>query len=160
MQATLNSNSGGAAITLAFGASSEYAHDPGFDASIDIRGQHWDGDHTFPIHSSVSGVWLRAQDVAELRDFISRWLAQPLEQLRTEGLDGEFQLARLPEQNVTLRFGSREDTISHLNPVVTAELAAGALRVEFHFVTDQSCLTIFSRELTALLSQAHASQTA
>jgi hypothetical protein len=65
-----------------------------------------------------------------------------------EELSGDFRLARLPGQTVSVRFGSRPDTISHLNPVVTVTFSAGALHGEFHFVTDQSCLTLFAQDLS------------
>jgi hypothetical protein len=34
-----------------------------------------------------------------------------------------------------------------MNPVVTIAFSVGALRGEFHFVTDQSCLTLFAQDL-------------
>ena len=132
-------------------APAEYACEPGFEAAIHIRGRHWEGDHTFPFSTSIDGLWLRSADLAALREHISRWLGQPLGGLVAEDLDAEFQLARLPGQSVLVRFGSRPDTISHLNPVVTIRFSAGALHGEFHFVTDQSCLSLFAQELATPL---------
>jgi hypothetical protein len=148
MKATLSSNNGDAQFVVEFGAPAEYAHEPGFESSIQIRGRHWDGDHTFPFSSSMEGLWLRAADLTALRDHISRWLRQPIDGLIAEDLSANFQLARLPGQSVLIRFGPRSDTDSRLNPVVTITFSAGALQGEFHFVTDQSCLAGFVRDLS------------
>ena len=155
MLATLRSNSGEARFVIEPGAPAEYAHDPGFESSVHIRGHHWDGDHTFPFSTSIEGLWLRAADLTTLRDHISRWLRQPLDHLVAEDLTSDFQLARLPGQSVHFRFGPRTDTISDRNPVVSIVYSAGALHGEFHFVTDQSCLAIFVQELSAELVGSH-----
>src|SRR5258706_10106659 len=146
MAATLPSNSGEAQFVVELSTSAEYAHDAGFESSIHLRGRHWDGDHTFPSSTSIVGLWLRAADLTALREHLTRWLCQPLESLIAEDLRADFQLARLPGQSVHVRFGPRPDTISDLNPVVSITFAAGALQGEFHFVTDQSCLTLFAQE--------------
>jgi hypothetical protein len=132
-------------------APAQYAHDLGFESSIHLRGQHWDGDHTFPFSTSIKGLWLRAVNLEALRDHIVRWTGQPMEQLRPEGLSADFELARLPGQSVRVRFGPRPDTISDLNPVVSITFSAGAMEGKFHFVTDQSCLALFAQELSGAL---------
>src|SRR4051812_37716863 len=149
MPATLPSNSGEAQFVVEFSAPSEYAGDPGYESSVHMRGRHWDGDHTFPFSTSIDGLWLRAADLAALRAHITRWLRRPLDGLIAEELNADFQLARLPDQSVQVRFGSRPDTNCGLNPVVTITFSAGALRGEFHFVTDQSCLALFAQGLSA-----------
>ncbi len=146
--ATLPSNNGEAQFVIELSAPAEYAHDAGFESSIHLRGLHWDGDHTFPFSTSIAGLWLRAADLTALREHVTRWLRQPVECLMAEDLSGDFQLGRLPGQSVHLRFGPRPDTISHLNPVVSITFSAGSLRGEFHFVTDQSCLSLFAQELS------------
>jgi hypothetical protein len=77
--------------------------------------------------------------------------------LTVEGLIGHFQLARLPHQTVNVRFGARSDTIQSLNPVVSINFSAGTLHGQFHFVTDQSCLSIFAEELSTQLRGSHRS---
>jgi hypothetical protein len=67
------------------------------------------------------------------------------------GLNGAFELARLPGQSVHVRFGSRDDTTSDLDPVISVSFSSGALQGEFHFTTDQSCLALFVEELSAEL---------
>ena len=147
MSAILRSNSGRSELTSDPVQSAAYAHDAGFDSSVSIRSEHWDGDHTHPVTSSVDGLWLRADNLTDLRHHIAAWTSLPLDQLVPERLDGCFELARLPGQRLTITFGARPDTIAHLNPVVSILLSAGAFRSEFHFITDQSCLAIFCSEL-------------
>lgn len=150
MLATLSSNSGTAHFAIQVSAPAEYAHDPGFESSITLRGQHWDGDHTFELGTSIDGMWLRAADVVALRDHIASWLRQPLDRLIADDLSAQFQLARLPGQSVRVRLGARDDTISDRHPVVSISFSAGALQGEFHFVTDQSCLALFADGLSGV----------
>ena len=155
MAATLPSNSGREQLVIELGAPAEYAHDPGFESSITLRGEHWDGDHTFPFSTSIEGLWLRTTDIVALRDHIARWLRQPLERLIADELSAEFQLARLPGQSICIRLGPRDGTISDRHPVFTVYFSAGALQGEFHFVTDQSCLALFAEELSTELVSSH-----
>jgi hypothetical protein len=155
MAATLPSNNGGAQLVVELGAPAEYAHAPGFEASVTLRGQHWDGDHTFPISTSVEGLWLRTADLVALRDHIAQWIRQPLDRLVTDDLTAEFQLARLPGQSILVRFGPRGDTISERHPVFSISFSAGPFHGEFHFVTDQSCLALFVEELSTELVSSH-----
>jgi hypothetical protein len=152
MSAILRSNSGNSDVTIDLVAAASYAHDAGFESSVSIRAEHWDGDHTHPTTVSVEGLWLRSNDLSELRDHIAAWTNQPLDQLDPERLNGTFELARLPGQHLTITFGARPDTIAHFNPVVAVRLVASALRSEFHFVTDQSCLAMFASELATHLT--------
>lgn len=153
MSATLPSNSGEERFVIEFGAHTEYSCETGFECSIHISGRHWDGDHTFPFSTSIEGLWLRLVDLKELEDHLAKWTTLPLDRLLAGNLDKEFELARLPSQQVRIRFGQRSETISGPNPVVSFSFSAGALRVEFYFVTDQSCLTLFARELSAELAK-------
>jgi hypothetical protein len=155
MAATLPSNNGEAQFVIELGAPAEYAHYAGFESSIHIRGRHWDGDHTFPFSNSIDGLWLRAADLNALLDHVSKWLRQPLDSMVAEDLSADVRLAWLPGQNVHLRFGPRPDTTSSLHPVVTITFSAGALQGEFHFITDQSCLTGFAQELSVDLLGSH-----
>jgi len=151
VRATLRSNSGTSDLSIELISASEYAHDRGFDVSVQLRGSHWDGEHEHPFLTSVEGIWLRLADLAALREHMVQWLNGPLECLIAEHLDAEFELACMCEQKLGVRFGSRQDTISHFNPVVSITLCAGATRNEFHFVSDQSCLGIFAQELFAMI---------
>lgn len=153
MSAILRSNSGDSELMINFVEAVHYAQDAGFESLISIRSQHWDGDHTHPTITSVEGLWLRNDDLSEMRDHIVAWTNQPLDQLDPKRLDGIFEMARLPGQQLSIAFGARPDSISHFNPVVSVLLAAGAYRSKFHFVTDQSCLVKFASELSIHLNE-------
>jgi hypothetical protein len=153
MSAILRSNSGHSDLTIDLVGPASYAHDAGFEASVYIRAAYWDGDHTHPTAVSVAGLWLRGDDLTALRDHIAAWVNQPLDQLDPERLNGAFELTRLPGQHLSVTFGARPDTIAHFNPVVSVLLATHILRSEFHFVTDQSCLTMFVSELVPHLNE-------
>ena len=151
MQATLRSNSGEAEFTLELETVAEYAHEVGFESTISLRGQHWDGDHTFPFSSKIDGLWLRGGDLNALSEHITKWINLPIGQLAPDGLTGDFQMARLPEQSLSLRFSSRSNEVSSMNPIVSITFKASAYCGEFYFVTDQSCLSFFVHELRAAL---------
>lgn len=148
MSATLRSNDGESMLELSFENKSEYAHEAGFESTVTVKGRHWDGDHTFPSSLSIEGMWLRTKELKELEAHISRWTNRSLSDLRIEELNREFELACLPEQSLRIALGDRSDTISDSHPVVTISLTAGPMKGEYHFLTDQSCLSIFSDELT------------
>jgi hypothetical protein len=94
----------------------------------------------------------------KLRGHIARWSILPLDRLVADDLDGEFELACLPYQKICIRFGSRRDTIADdSHPVVSVLYSAGAMQGEFHFVTDQSCLSLFCQELSVELERSNAS---
>ena len=154
MRAQLGSNDGESQLAFDLERGSTYATDLGFEGSVCLRGRHWDGDHTHGIELAIAGMWLRADDLREMRDVIARWLARPLHELKSEFLRCEFELARLPGQSVCIRFGPRPDVIEGRHLVVTVAFAAGPLSGEYHFVSDPSCLQIFSQELKAALEDA------
>lgn len=154
MPATLPSNDGDAQFVIEFGSPSEYACEGGFESTVLIRGRHWDGDHTFPLLTSIQGLWLRSEMLKKLCDHITRWTNVPLDRLVADKLDGEFELACLPHQRVCLRFGSRQDTIADdSHPVVSVLYSAGTMQGEFHFLTDQSCISLFCQELLSELER-------
>ena len=155
MPARLISNDGEAHFAVEFRSCTQYAHDSGYESSVTLRGEHWDGDHTFPFSSSIEGLWLRAADIVALRNHIARWIRLPLERLIVADLSAVYELARLPGQSLRVRFGRRVDTISDRHPVFTVFYSAGALQREFHFVTDQSCLALFVEELSTELVRSH-----
>jgi hypothetical protein len=148
MAASLSSNNGEAQIVVELRAPAACADDSGYESTLHLCGRHWDGEHSFPFTTSIEGLWLRATDLQALHEHISRWLRRPLDCLIADDLNGAFQLATLPGQCIHVRFGPRPDTISNLNPVVTLTFSAGAYQGEFHFVTDQSCLAVFSQDLS------------
>jgi hypothetical protein len=74
-----------------------------------------------------------------------------MERLDPADLDRAFDLARLPAQTLVIRFGPREDVIVGRYPIITVNFAAGGLAGEFHFVTDQSCLDLFARDLSSAI---------
>jgi hypothetical protein len=78
-----------------------------------------------------------------------------MDKLLTCDLTGSFGLARLPGQQIELRFGPRPDVVTTPNPVVSVLFSAGSLKGEFHFITDQSCLNLFAQELQAVMPGVH-----
>ncbi|WP_150107617.1 hypothetical protein [Pedosphaera parvula] len=153
--ATLKSNTGEAELVIEFITPAKYTCQPGFESSIRLNGIHWDGDHTHPFQTAINGLWLMAEDLMALRDYIVNYINQPLDRLNPEDLKGEFELARLPDQSLRFRFEPESGSSSKLNPEVFITMTAGRLRSEFHFVTDQSCLAIFAREMSAPLRGSH-----
>lgn len=153
MTATLRSNRGLEELAFEFHSIVPYAHEHGFETTIRWAGTHWDGDRTFPQSVSISGLWLAPSGLTALCIHITQWTALPLEMLVPERLEGTLALGCLPGQVVSLSFGSRTDTISGLNPVLSMTLSAGVLQSSFHFITDQSCLSSFAQEVERALSE-------
>jgi hypothetical protein len=153
MTATLRSNRGLEELAFEFHSIVPYAHEHGFESTIRWMGTHWDGDHTFPQSVSIGGLWLALSGLTAWCVHITQWTALPLEMLVPERLKGTFALGSLPGQVANLSFGSSTDTISGLNPVLSMSLSAGVLQCSFHFITDQSCLSSFAKEVQRVLSE-------
>jgi hypothetical protein len=153
MQTRLTSSDGEWELALTLLHSETYASEPGLQSSLYARGQHWDGDHYFPLEVSIQGLCLRAPQLLRLRDRLTDWLGLPLADLDPAKLDGVHILSGLPGQLLSVRFGKRDrDEIpSSLKPVVTVNFAAGAVSGEFYFETDQSCLGAFRSGLGDLV---------
>jgi hypothetical protein len=147
MPATLSSNGGHAELAIEFCAPTQYAHEAGFESIIRFRDESWDGDHSFPIETTIEGVCLRARELHSMMDHIANWTSRPLDQLIIDDLNGDFDLTLRSGQRVGISFGPRSDTISDRKPVVSIKLGVWHLHAEFHFVTDQSCLAIFARQI-------------
>jgi len=147
MKAILNSNSGDTKLELLFKCQASYAHESGYESTVRIKGRHWDGDHVFPLSVKMEGIWLRSDDLIKMEHHISSWLKQPIDKIEVDDLSKEFELARLPEQSVLISFGSRADTVSSMNPVVTISFSAGPLKGNHHYITDQTCLEMFAKGL-------------
>jgi hypothetical protein len=147
MPATLSSNNGNAELVIEFCAVVQYAHEAGFESIIRCRDESWDGEHSFPIETTVEGVCLRACELHSMRYHIANWTSRSLDQLIVDDLRGDFDLTLRAGQRVGISFGPRSDTISDRKPVVFIKLSVGNLHAEFHFTTDQSCLAIFAQQL-------------
>jgi hypothetical protein len=151
MQTRLASSDGEWELALTLLHAETYATEPGFQTSFHARGQHWDGDHYFPLEVSIQGLWRRPPQLRRLRDRLTDWLGLPLADLDPVKLDGVHILSGLPGQLLSVRFGKRDEIPSSLKPVVTVNFAAGAVSGEFHFETDQSCLGAFRSGLGDLV---------
>lgn len=158
--AVLASNRGGASIVLTLHSPADFDGTLGVEASVRIQGEHWDGDHTFPLRVSVENLWLGSAHITVMLTHIQNWIDLPIEQLATTELVGEFALAAHSGQELTLNFGPRVGVIASRNPVVSVQLVAGTLRTQFHFVTDQSCLRLFADNLRSALLACAAQQCA
>lgn len=149
--AILRSNCGDSALTFDLSEPETYAHAPGYKASLFIRTNHWDGEHTHSITAMTQGMWLHHHKLVELSDHIIAWIRKPLDQLLSEPLSGVFELAELPEQHVRIEFCESDDHSSSLGMLVRVLIEAAAFRSQFHFVTDPSCLALFTEEMSARL---------
>lgn len=117
-----------------------------------ITGRHYDGDHDHEFHLQIDGLWLDVPRLTEFRDFIRSWVEGPLECLAASTLDGEYVLTKEAGQRLAFRFGDRPGVISDSKPVVSVEYRVASLNGTFHFVTDQSCISLFSADLTSIIT--------
>jgi hypothetical protein len=140
-------------MTIQFELATAYAHELGFESDVEIRGCHWDGDHTFPFSTTIRGLWLRAAALKAIHDDISMWVNLPMSRLVSEELTRSFQLAHLPGQRLSVQFGP--DIHSSQNLAVSIVFSVGEFRGEVHFVTDQSCLNLFMQDLRMSLRGVH-----
>jgi len=147
----LRSSSGDFSFTLCFEEETSYATDAGFVASIQLAGNHFDGDHTHPWKSEVGGLWVRRDDLVAMRHVLGRWVARPIDKLDPRDLSCDFEMARLPDQSVRVAFQPQSDRPLSRNPVAVIDVAAGSMSCRVVFETDQSCLNIFQSELRAVL---------
>lgn len=153
MSATLRSNDGESCVTLQFGTVDHYTSTILWESSIGIEGHLCDGNHDlFPLRMSMEGIGLCIDAIASLQARIADWVNAPLDALLAEKLDGEFELAALNGQRLTLCFGAQQDTVLTRKPTVTLRFSGGALSGEFHFITDPSCLALFSHALSECLA--------
>jgi hypothetical protein len=152
----LASNAGTASLTIEPVRAKREAHVDGFDATLVLASSRWRDADQYPSSVRVENIWLASKELRALLDHTARWLALPLAELEPRRLDGAFDLAGLPGDQLLITFGEREDTVASKNPVVTIAFAAGSLRGEFHFVTDQSCLGQFAYSLERLVLTAMA----
>ncbi len=144
--AELRSNSGRSRLTVQLLCCRSYQSAPGYEANVAIHGERWDGDHEHPITFSVEGLFLSRPEIDRLLTEINGWIDLPLEELAESAFEGDYRFD-VPGQIVRLLFGDREDTISAQNAVLTIEIASGRMSTETVFVTDQSCLRLFSEAL-------------
>lgn len=77
MRAELGSNDGESAIALDLQRRYTYATEPGFEGSVQICGRHWVDDDTHDSNVTIAGMWLRAEDLLELRSVLAKWLLDP-----------------------------------------------------------------------------------
>ena len=154
MKAVLKSSAGDSEVVIDLLHAQDYATETGFESSVRIRGEHWDGDHTRSVEVLIEGLWLRTEDLEHLCSRLTGWVELPLADLDPARLDGEFNLCHVPGQVLSFRFGHRPEVPSRRQPVVTISSAAGALTGEFHFASDQSCLSAFRSELSLALAAA------
>jgi hypothetical protein len=150
--AVLRSNDGNYELAFEFSKIANNANSRVIKTTLRIQGTHWDGDHTHEISLMIEALWIISEKLVETRDCIRSWVDQPLNQLVNSNLKNELELTELPGQSLTLRFGSRPEIISGINPVVTVTYRAGPLSGEYIFVTDQSCLGNFAEEISCQLA--------
>lgn len=148
----LRSSHGDRAVSLEFHQPSPNARQTGLETTFAITGRHYDGDHEHEFHLRIDGLWLDVARLTEFRDFIRGWVERPIESLAASALDGDHLLTMDDYQRVAFRFGERPDVISDSKPVVTVEYKAASLQGTYYFVTDQSCISLFSADLTSVIT--------
>lgn len=153
MEVKLRSNDGDTEVVMDLGTAEEYGSDLGVVSSFRAHGHHWDGDHNHDFFASVEGLWLRAGDLLAVRNLVAEWVRRPLSQLAAFELIGDFELARLPDQSLRLRFGSHEDHVPGGKVRVAVSFAGGIFHGELGFVSDLSCMNLFVQELSSALGR-------
>lgn len=68
MLATLRSNDGASELALQFEARTTYATEARVEASVRLRGEHSDGDHTHPLDVSIETLCLRMRELRRLHE--------------------------------------------------------------------------------------------
>ena len=114
---------------------------------LNLQGQHWDGDHEHAIRLTSESIFLSCDRLRALVERIHAWLES--DDAGRISFAGDFPLAsNTSTAEFGLTFADRPDTISSDDkPVVTATYRIGRLAGEFSFVTDQSCLANFARDI-------------
>ena len=146
MPSTLFASNDLRSLSLDLVCASTYANTRGFDATLELRDVHWDGDHEHPISLRVEGVFLSRLELNSMCNRIDAWVGQPLEKLAGTEFSAEFRF-NVPSQDILLEFGNRQDLISAQNQGIAVRITSGRFSSQTSFVTDQSCLRLFSREL-------------
>ena len=154
IEAELASNAGDERLVLSFGSRLDWQGEAAFEAEFRLLGRHFDADHEHHVSVVIDGLCLGVKPLCALRDALSRWLTLPLTDLASSVLTGRHELCLGTRQCLQLAFGARTDTISGPNPVMTVLYRAGKLEGEYHLVTDQSCLGLFSEALGRALQTA------
>jgi len=146
MASTLSASNDSCSLSIDFMCASNYASRPGFDATLALQDVHWDGDHEHPISLRVEGIFLYQDELIKVCNSIDAWVEQPLDRLARAEFKAEFRFD-VPSQDILLRFGKREDLISSQNQAVSLSITSGRFSSQTSFVTDQSCLRLFSQAL-------------
>lgn len=152
LRAELRSNLSDRGVGLEFPQPSSTAWGTGLETQLVVTGSHYDGDHNHEFHLRIDGFWLDVSRLIEFRDFIRSWVESPLESLVASALDGEYVLTKDVGQRLAFRFGDRPGVISDSKPVVSVEYSVASLSGTFVFVTDQSCISLFSADLASIIT--------
>jgi hypothetical protein len=151
VKATLRSNVGDKQFSLIFGARCNYEGKTGFECEVLISTNHWDGEHEHPVVLRFEGMSIHDKAIAELRNKLGNYVEMPLHEIATSQLEDSFKLAIVPWQEVVLTFGKRGDTIDERKPVLSIRVRVNSTVTETRWVTDQSCLALFTEELSCAL---------
>lgn len=121
------------------------------DCSVSIRARIWDGDDNQFARLSADKIILSGAGLRQLKDDIENWLESS--RVGTDAFSGEYALAANGYSMLDLIFRHRKDIIaSHDKPVVTIRFRVGRAEGEFCFVSDQSCLRLFTDDLAAAIT--------
>jgi len=149
--AKLSSNRGGEFLQLDFITLHDCGPDEGADCNVLFTTSDWSEGEPRPVVLDLGCLHLSLVALSALLADAQRWLNLPLAELTATPFVCEHELAFTPHFSLLVRFGSRADTISGANPVLTASFSVGSLSGELHLVTDQSCLASFLADLRAAI---------
>ena len=120
------------------------------ECEMNIRIRNWNSSRQEESWTTISTneIKLSLPDLKDLNQKIENWLDSS--SVGVTAFCGHFRLGCLPH-TLDFLFEPRPDTIaSNDKSVVTIHLSFGTTRVEFRFVTDQSCLGLFSSAISDL----------
>jgi hypothetical protein len=141
--AKLKSNRGGESLRLEFIERRDCGPDLGADCNVILAGSNWSEGEPKTVRADLGRLHISLVAVSALAADLERWVGLPLDQLATEPLECEHEIAFTPTSELRLRFGERSDAISDRKPVLTTAFSVGSFKGELHFVTDQSCIAEF-----------------
>lgn len=126
------------------------------ECEMNIRIRNWNCQEECWTKISTNEIKLSLLELKDLNQRIESWLDSS--SVGVTAFSGHFRLGSLP-YTLDFLFEPRPDTIaSNDKSVVTIHFSFGTTRVEFRFVTDQSCLGFFSSAISDLNAGSNAIQ--
>jgi hypothetical protein len=152
--ATLASSDGWNAFMMHFVRALRHRGEDLALAKVTVVGRFWerektldsyaDADLTDDYHVELPQVLISGSRLRECVNLLEAWLRI--------GSDFSLDLARNDGQALSLTIGNRSDLIcSEGHPAFTMHYSTARIEAEFYFLTDQSCIRLFSNGLSKWL---------